>query len=63
MITHVLKDGTVTDSIAGKVIRSDEFPVLYKILEGGEQTSGVVSTSETSTGSDKETVQRIRRSL
>lgn len=63
MITHIMKDGTVTDSIAGKVIRSDEFPVLYKILEGGEQTSGVVSTSETSTGSDKETMQRIRRSL
>ena len=41
MITHVLKDGTVTDSIAGKVIRSDEFPVLYKILEGGDESEPV----------------------
>lgn len=37
MITHVLKDGTVTDSIAGTVIRSEDFPVLYKILEGGDE--------------------------
>lgn len=63
MITHVLKDGSKVESVSGKVISSIEFPVIYKILEGGEQTSGVVSTSETSTGSDKETVQRIRRSL
>lgn len=50
MITHVLKDGTVTDSIAGKVIRSDEFSVLYKILEGGDE-SEPVSAPEGCSGS------------
>ena len=51
MITHVLKDGTVTESIAGKVIRSDEFPVLYKILEGGDERGETVSASDRSAGS------------
>lgn len=52
MITHVLKDGTVTDSITGKVIRSDEFPVLYKILEGGDE-SEPVSAPEGCSGSSE----------
>ena len=46
MIRHILKDGTVTDSIAGKVISSIEFPVIYKILEGGEKNDKPVSASE-----------------
>lgn len=53
MITHVLKDGTVTDSIAGKVIRSEEFPVLYKILEGGDERGETVSASDRSAGSSE----------
>ena len=53
MITHVLRDGTVTESIAGKVIRSDEFPVLYKILEGGEKSGESLSSPEGSTGSSE----------
>ena len=53
MITHIMKDGTVTDSIVGKVIRSDEFPVLYKILEGGEADGKSVSASEGRTGSSE----------
>lgn len=52
MITHVLKDGTVTESIAGKVIRSDEFPVLYKILEGGDEREPI-SAPEGCSGSSE----------
>ena len=39
MITHVLKDGSKVESITGKVISSIEFPVIYKILEGGDKES------------------------
>ena len=53
MITHIMKDGTVKESIAGTVIRSEEFPVLYKILEGGEANGKSVSASEGRTGSSE----------
>lgn len=32
MVTHVLKDGTVTDSVAGRTITQEEFPGVYAIL-------------------------------
>ena len=31
-IHHVLKDGTQVDDIAGKVIKADQFPVLYEVV-------------------------------
>lgn len=42
MIRHVLKDGSMVSSIAGMVIRSDEYESIYRILEkigGGTCTS------------------------
>lgn len=59
MITHVLKDGTVTESIAGKVIRSDEFPVLYKILEGGDESEPVSAPEGCSGSSERPEPLRI----
>lgn len=52
MITHVLKDGTRTDSITGIVIRSEDFPVLYKILEGGDEREPI-SAPEGCSGSSE----------
>lgn len=31
-IHHVLKDGTEVDSIEGKVIKAEEFQVLYEVI-------------------------------
>lgn len=31
-IKHVLKDGTKVDSIEGHVIKADEFPLLYEVV-------------------------------
>lgn len=33
MIRHVLKDGRTVDSIEGHVIKADQFPVLYEVIE------------------------------
>ena len=38
MITHILKDGSMVESIAGKVISSKEFPIIYKLI-GGDKDS------------------------
>jgi len=32
MIKHILADGTAVDSIEGKVIKADEHPVLYEVI-------------------------------
>ncbi len=32
MIRHVLADGTEVDDIEGKVIKADEFSVLYEVI-------------------------------
>lgn len=50
MITHVLKDGSKVESVSGKVISSIEFPVIYKILEGGDE-SEPISAPEGCSGS------------
>ena len=31
-IKHVLKDGTEVENIDGKVIKADQFPVLYESI-------------------------------
>lgn len=31
-IKHVLKNGTQVDDIAGKVIKADQFSVLYEVV-------------------------------
>lgn len=31
-IHHVLKNGTEVDSVEGKVIRADEFGLLYEVI-------------------------------
>ena len=51
MITHVLKDGSKVESVSGKVISSIEFPVIYKILEGGDERGESLSSPEGSAGS------------
>jgi hypothetical protein len=47
MIYHVLKDGTVVPDINGKVIKADDFPVLYETInriqkEGKTKTNGTI---------------------
>ena len=37
MITHILKDGTKVDSIAGRVIRVKDFEHVYQIIGRIEQ--------------------------
>lgn len=32
MIYHVLKDGTVVPDVEGKVIKADEFTLLYEVI-------------------------------
>lgn len=34
MIRHILKDGRAVDDIAGRVLSSEEFPLLYDMLSG-----------------------------
>lgn len=52
MITHVLKDGSKVESVSGKVISSIEFPVIYKILEGGDEREPI-SAPEGCSGSSE----------
>ena len=52
MITHILKDGSKVESISGKVISSKEFPIIYKILEGGQRRH----LSDTQEEGDQKTV-------
>lgn len=52
MITHILKNGSRVESISGKVISSDEFPVIYKILEGDQRKH----LSDTQEEGDQKTV-------
>lgn len=33
MVKHVLKDGTVLDDISGIVIKKEQFPAVYEILD------------------------------
>lgn len=56
MITHIMKDGTRKESVAGTVIRSEDFPVLYKILEGGDEREPI-SAPEGCSGSSEESEQ------
>lgn len=52
MITHILKDGSKVDSIAGKVISSKEFKVLYEML-GGEKYDPVSASKRCSGDSER----------
>lgn len=50
MIHHILKDGTEVDDITGKVIKAEDFPVLYEVInriqkEGDTKTNGTVEAS------------------
>lgn len=52
MIYHVLKDGSRVESVKGKVIKADQFPLLYKVIEQIEErgeNNGVIRTPKTST--------------
>lgn len=37
MITHILKDGTVLEDITGHVIKQDDAPMVYQIIEQMER--------------------------
>lgn len=37
MIYHVLKDGSRVDSIRGIVIKADQFPQVYRVIEQIEE--------------------------
>ena len=46
-IKHVLKDGTEVDSVEGKVIKAEQFDVLYEVInriqkEGDQNTHEAV---------------------
>lgn len=48
MIKHVLKDGTEVADISGYVIKAEQFPVLYEIInriQQKEDSNEVISTS------------------
>ena len=32
-IKHVLKDGTKVDSVEGHVIKAEDFPLLYEVMD------------------------------
>ena len=46
MITHILKDGTKTNSISGIVISSKEFPIIYKLIGGDKDSDKSTSDRE-----------------
>lgn len=37
MIYHVLKDGSRVDSIKGIVIKADQFPLVYRVIDSIEE--------------------------
>ena len=37
MITHILKNGTVLEDITGHVIKQDDVPMVYQIIEQMER--------------------------
>lgn len=52
MIYHVLKDGSRVESIEGVVIKVDQFPLVYKVIERIEErgnTDETVRTPKTGT--------------
>lgn len=50
MIYHVLKDGSRVDSVKGIVIKADQFPLIYRVVEQIEERGNTddreVETSE-----------------
>lgn len=52
MIYHVLKDGSRVESIGGIVIKADQFPQVYKVIEQIEkrgESDETVRTPKTGT--------------
>lgn len=52
MIYHVLKDGSRVESVKGVVIKADQFPLVYRVIERIEErgnTDETVRTPKTST--------------
>ncbi|WP_298535752.1 hypothetical protein [uncultured Methanobrevibacter sp.] len=47
-IKHILKDGTQIDDIAGKVIKADQFPVLYEAINRINKAGDANETISTS---------------
>ena len=51
MIYHVLKDGSRVESVKGIVIKADQFPLLYRVIEKIEErgeSDGAIRTSGSS---------------
>lgn len=51
MIRHILKDGTEVNSIKGVVIKADQFPQVYRVIERIEErgkTDEAIRTPEAS---------------
>lgn len=52
MIYHVLKDGSRVESVKGIVIKADQFPQVYRVIERIEErgnTDEAIRTSKTGT--------------
>lgn len=52
MIYHILKDGSKVESVKGIVIKADQFPLIYRVVEQIEErgnTDEAVRTPKTST--------------
>ena len=37
MVKHILKDGTVLETIEGHVVRKEDVPEIYKRLKAGKE--------------------------
>ena len=47
MIYHVLKDGSRVESVKGMVIKADQFPQVYRVIERIEERGNTDATVRT----------------
>ena len=47
MIYHVLKNGSRVDSVKGMVIKADQFPQVYRVIERIEERGNTDETVRT----------------
>lgn len=47
MIYHVLKDGSRVESVRGIVIKADQFPQVYRVIEQIEERGEIDETVQT----------------
>lgn len=50
MITHIMKDGTVKKDITGHVVKADDVPPVYMLMEGRSAKTGDSAETVSRTG-------------